>query len=110
MSLERVKPINPLRAALQAAQLSPAVQQAMATLAAVLMQETEAQLRARHGGEQVRLYAPKSGTRDDKAERNRRIRALAAPPSSMNPAQIAATVGNVTERHVRRILASGGQS
>lgn len=55
-------------------------------------------------GEQVRFYAPKTGSRASKAERDRRIHALASPPSSMAPAQIASQEG-ISLRRVQQILA-----
>lgn len=65
----------------------------------------EGLLREAYGGETVRLYVARSGGRDSKAERDRRIQALAAPPSSMAPAAIAAAE-NISLRRVQQILAA----
>lgn len=102
MSLTRVRTVNPIRAALSEAMLTPRVQQAVTTFVTALVDEGEAILMARYGGERLRVYIPKSG-HDAREERDRRIRAMAAPPGCMAPAQIAAVVG-VSERHVRRLL------
>lgn len=53
------------------------------------------------GGAIVRLYVP--ADRRQRDERDRRVRALAAPPRNMPLAQIARTVG-LSVRQVMRIL------
>lgn len=103
MSLDRVRERNPIRAALQQAMLSPRVQQAVAVFVNALVDEGESILQQKYAGESLRTYVPKRGGHEARAERDRRIQALAAPPSSMPPARIAAQVG-VSERHVRRLL------
>ncbi len=60
-------------------------------------------LRQTHGGRMVQLYVARSGSLAAKDERDRRIRALAAAPSSMTPAAIAAQEG-LTVRRVQQIL------
>lgn len=62
-------------------------------------------LQRHFGGEAVRVYVP---TREVAADEiARRVRAMAAAPSCMAPAQIAEQLG-ITPRHVRRILARAG--
>lgn len=76
----------------------------------------EGLLRETYGGEQVRIYAPRSDVLKAEAarqERDRRIAALAAPPSSLKPAAIAQREG-ITAHRVRQILraaaAQGGKT
>lgn len=65
----------------------------------------EGLLREAYGGETVRLYVARGGSRDSKAERDRRIQALAAPPSNMSPGAIAAAE-QISLRRVQQILAA----
>lgn len=103
MSLTRTRPIHPIRAALQQAMISPRVQQAVAVFVNALVDEGEAILRDRYPGETLTLYNRKRCGQDEREERDRRIRALAAPPSSLSPAHIAA-MESLTVQHVRLIL------
>ena len=107
MTLERVRPSNPIRMALQAAMVSPRVQAAVTVFVNALVDEGEQILREKYAGETLRQYVPKAGGRDQRAARNLRVRSLAAAPSSLTPAQIAPMV-NLTVRQVQRLLASGG--
>lgn len=109
MSLVRTRAPNPIRAALQQAMLSPRVQEAVAVFVNALVDEGEAVLRARYGGETLRIYTPKRGGRDGQDARNRRIRAMAAPPSSMAPAHIARAEG-LSLRRVQQILKTDAKS
>ena len=106
MSLNRTRQPNPIRAALQAAMLSPRAQAAVSVFVNVLVDEGEAILRERYAGETLRIYTPKRGGRDQAEERDRRIVALAAEPSKLTPAQIAAREG-ITVRRVQQIIARG---
>lgn len=66
----------------------------------------EGLLRQQFGGETVRIYAARSDVLQADAarqERDRRIAALAAPPSSLPPAAIAKQEG-ITPHRVRQIL------
>lgn len=63
-------------------------------------------MRAAWGGERLRLYVARGTSLDAKAERDRRVRSLAAPPSSLPPAQIAAIEG-IGVRRVQQILSTG---
>jgi len=103
MSLTRTRQPNPIRAALQQAMLSPRVQDAVAVFVNALVDEGEAVLRHRYGGETLRIYTPKTGGREQREARRRRVRALAAPPSSLSTSQIAAREG-ITQRQVQRLL------
>lgn len=104
MNMTRARPVNPIRAALQQAMVSPRVQAAVSVFVNALVDEGEAILKQRYAGESLRTYIPKGGGQDAREERNRRIQALAAPPSSLPTAQIAVMEG-VSERRVRQILA-----
>lgn len=63
----------------------------------------EGLLREAYGGDTVRIYVPSRGGHDAKLERDRRIAALAAAPSSLSVAAIAAKEG-LTVRRVQQIL------
>lgn len=72
----------------------------------------EGLLREAYGGEQVRIYAPRSDVLQAEAarqERDRRIAALAAPPSSLTAAAIAKREG-ITPHRVRQILRAAARS
>jgi len=56
------------------------------------------------GGEMVRLYVPLNA--QDREERDRRVRAMAAPPACMDLQQIAKRE-QLSVRQVRRIVAMG---
>ena len=74
----------------------------------VLPSVVDSVLRETYGGETFRSYAPRGPSQLDKVERNRRIKALAAPPSSLTPHAIAALEG-VGVRRVQQILAERDQ-
>lgn len=103
MSLTRARTVHPIRAALQQAMVSPRVQAAVAVFVNALVDEGEAILRDRYPGETVTLYNRKRGGQAEREERDRRIQSLAAAPSKLPAARIAAIEG-VSERHVRRLL------
>jgi hypothetical protein len=105
MSLTRAREVNPIRQALQQAMLSPRVQAAATVFVNALVDEGEAVLRERYAGETLRIYTPKILSRDARLMRNARIRAMAAPPGCMSPAQIAALEG-LSLRQVQRLLGS----
>lgn len=66
----------------------------------------EGLLRDAYGGETVRIYAPRHDVlqaEQSRQERDRRIAALAAPPSSLSAAAIARQEG-ITPHRVRQIL------
>lgn len=104
MSFNRVRQPNPVRAALNQAMVSPRVQAAIAVFVTALVDEGETILKQRYAGETLRIYNPKRGGPDARDARNRRIHAMAAAPSSMAPAQIAAAEG-ISLRQVQRVLA-----
>ena len=60
-------------------------------------------LRQSHGGRTVQLYVARTGSLAAKDERDRRIRSMAAAPTSMAPSAIAAQEG-ITVRRVQQIL------
>lgn len=92
-----------LRDLAQQAAAHPRIEQAvLGAIRAELPGVIEGLLREMYRGETVRLYVPKRTC--DIAERNQRIRAMAAPPSSMSTAQIAARE-RLTQRQVQRVLA-----
>ena len=71
----------------------------------VLPSVIEGLLRETYGGDTVRIYAPRGLSQEDKIGRNRRIKALAAPPSNLTPHAIAAMEG-IGVRRVQQILAA----
>jgi hypothetical protein len=102
---DRSRAVHPIRAALQQAMVSPRVQQAVAVFVNALLDEGEAILRQRYPGETVTLYNRKRAGQDEQEQRNRRIQAMAAAPSWMSPAQIAAREG-ISARRVQQVLRS----
>jgi hypothetical protein len=109
MSTDRTRAPNPIRAALQSAMLSPKVQAAAMTFVNALVDEGEAVLRDRYGGDRLRMYVPKSGGRGVRDERRLRVQALAGAPTNLTPEAIAPLVG-LSVRHVRRLLATGSRT
>lgn len=107
MSLTRVSAVNPIRQALQQAMLSPRVQAAVTVFVNALVDEGQVILNQRYPGETLRTYCHKRGSRDERDARDRRIRTLAAPPSSLAPAQIAAREG-ISLRRVQQLLREAG--
>jgi hypothetical protein len=107
MSLTRVRAQNPIRQALQQAMVSPRVQAAVTVFVNALVDEGEAILKQKYAGETLRIYTPKRGGHQARDERDRRIQALAAAPSSLPVAQIA-VMEAISERRVRQILAKLG--
>ena len=103
MSLHRVRPINPIRSALDQAMLSPRVQLAVASFVNALVDEGEVILRQRYAGETLRMYQPKRRNADQRAERDRRIQADAAGGM---PHALIAEREQITVRQVRRIVAA----
>jgi hypothetical protein len=81
----------------------------------VLPSVIEGLLRDAYGGETVRIYAPRHDVmraEQDRQARDLRIAALAAAPSNLSPAAIAAQEG-ITPHRVRQILravAKGGNA
>lgn len=75
--------------------LSPSFVDTMTDLFAI---EIEKQLRHTAGGD--RLYVPKTSSAEDKAHRNKMIRAQF---NGRNLLELASTYG-LTERHIRRIV------
>lgn len=100
MSLTRVRPVNPVRSALQAALESPRVQHAVGLFVAALIDEGEAVLKRRYAGEVMRLYTPKGAGWQARQERDRRIQAGLA--AGQSPAAIAALEG-ITPRRVQQL-------
>lgn len=83
----------------------PRIEQAvMGAIRAELPSVIEGLLRDAYGGEQLRIYVPARSSLDAKRERDERIRAMAAPPSSMSVGAIAA-LERVSVRTVMRALA-----
>lgn len=103
MSMNRARAVNPIRQALQQAMVSPRVQAAVTVFVNALVDEGEAILKQRYAGETLRIYTPKRGGHEQRDARDQRIRALAAPPSSLPPAQIAALEG-ISLRRVQQLL------
>lgn len=82
--------------------LRPRVQAAVSVFVNALVDEGEAILRERYAGEHLRIYAARRDPAETEA-RQRRVLAMAAPPSSMTASQIAAREG-ISERWVRKLL------
>lgn len=78
MNMARIRHVNPIRAALEQAMVSPRVQAAVVTFVNALVDEGEAVLRERYAGETLRVYTPKRGGSDERAARDRRIEAAVA--------------------------------
>jgi hypothetical protein len=109
MSIERVPHTTPaafLRDIASQAAIHPRVESAViGALRSVLPGVIEEIVREMYpGGERVRFYTPKVGSRSAKAERDRRICALVAPPSKLPLAQIARQEG-LSLRRVQQIVA-----
>ena len=75
----------------------------MGAIRAELPGVIEGLLRDSWGGDTLRMYVPKNGSRDDKDARDQRIVAMASPPSSATPHAIAAREG-ISVRRVQQIL------
>lgn len=107
MSLHRIggqSPQSLLRDLATQAAAHPKIEQAvLGGIRAVLPDVIEELLRAAYGGERVRLYVASRSSRDAKADRDRRIAALASAPSNLSPAAIAAQEG-LSLRRVQQIL------
>lgn len=107
MSIHRVgghQRQNLLRELAQQAAAHPKIEAAiMGAVRAELPGVIEELLRQAYGGETVRIYVASGGSRDAKAERDRRIQALAGAPSHMSPAAIAASEG-ISVRRVQQII------
>lgn len=109
MSIERAPHATPaafLRELASQAAIHPRVETAViGALRGVLPGVIEEIVREMYpGGERVRFYSAKVSSRSAKAERDRRIVTLAAPPASMALAQIAQQEG-LSLRRVQQILA-----
>lgn len=103
MPITRARAVNPIRAALQQAMVSPRVQAAVSVFVNALVDEGESILKQRYAGETLHIYTPKGCGHEQRDLRNRRIQALAKPPSSLSPAHIA-DMESLTVQHVRLIL------
>lgn len=108
MSIVRIRDADPIRVALHQAMLSPSVQAAATAFIGALVEQSETILRQTYAGETVRVYAAKRGGRDERLARDRRIVALASPPSSLCAERIAQREG-ITPRRVRQILADAAR-
>lgn len=106
---DRNRSTNPIRAALEQAMTTPRMQQAVSAFVAALVDEGEAVLRQRFGGETLRVYQPKRGGTDKRRERDMRIQTMGTPPNAMSAAQIAALEG-LSVRRVEQILARHAKS
>jgi hypothetical protein len=104
MSLHRIRPVNPIRSALEQAMLSPRVQLAVNGFVNALVNEGEAILRQRYAGETLRMYQPKRARADQRDERDRRIR---ADKAGGMPVALIAERESITVRQVRRIVEAG---
>lgn len=97
-----------IRQLAQQAAAHPRIESAvMGAIRAELPGVIEGLLRDAYAGEQLRLYVPRRGSHQSARERAERIRALAAPPTSLQPALIAEREG-VSLRTVQRALAGAG--
>lgn len=110
MSLQRIGPSagnrpNLLRNLAAQAAAHPRMEAAiLGAVRAELPGVIEELLRKAHGGETLRIYVAAGPSQASKGERDRRIRAQAAPPSSLPLAAIAAREG-ISLRRVQQILA-----
>lgn len=100
MSLTRVRPVNPIRSALETALQTPRVQMAVGLFVAALVDEGEAVLKRRYAGEILRIYTPKGPGAQARDERDLRI--VAALAAGQAPAAVAARE-SVTVRRVQQI-------
>jgi hypothetical protein len=105
MSLTRTRPVNPVRAALEQAMVSPRVQAAVTVFVNALIDEGEAVLRQRYGGETLRMYTPKRGGAGARDARDSRI---AGALSSGDPPALIAEREAISLRRVQQIAKKAG--